>query len=1015
MKFSTSLIVALMLLFAIGCEDEIIVSPDDDDSGISLTITGLPDELAAPHGSVYNLPVTVVINRSDGTVASGVAVGMSTNSQAANINPASGNTDGSGSFKTTLNLVMPQGSSILQITASAGGISATASIQLTGTPPPQRITLNADATTLTVPTGASGIINIDATVTDSEGVGVPNVQLKVVQYPDEGEPASFGSLSKPEPTDPNGHTSFVFNSLYGVGELVIKVSTDIPGIETVIESEIPIRIVQLESEVTYFNLVADPDELVVAPGQQATSTIRAQVMDADRHGIANLRVNFDTNLGSIASSAITNQNGMVETEFITDFQYGQAIVTATIPNTELWENVEVLVRSTAASIDLSCDKRWIYADNGNTYAIVTAILRDSKNVVVPNAPITFSATCGIVTPTVITDSLGRARATFTDAGVVAERPDPALITASYPPADLTEVIDVEIRPEPQIGRINLVAAAQHMVAGNFDSTSVRATAYLEDGCPAPNGTQIHFETVLGAMAQEIVAISGNFGAAQTYYIAGSQVGVDTIRAYWYSSEYRERVYSNDVLITLMSGPPAQIGLQSDQYQLLPGGSARLTATVLDEAGNPVRSGTYVAFTATSGSVTLSSTTDQNGRATATYTAGNQAGFTEITATVTGPGGDLQATTRIRIGAGQLSRISLTADPTSIGTSGQSSGEYSMLRATIYDVSGNLVIEPTMVVFELVDQPNPPVGCDINETFPSDSVLTENGEALAVLNAGTRTGLVRVRAYTWRDSMRTDTISAYQNLTVIDGPPHQLDLDVDFEGEDVGGGSWSIEVSARVWDASHNAVEDRIPVSFTVEPEIASINPGYTGNQNHRGQSTPGVAFTNLVYHSMHTMSTVTITAQVQSPEGIIENSREIALPLQRGNLSLNVDPESWMFEEDREEAVITCWVILTDGHEVLINNAWILFTASRGRFYWFNYRMNRFEEFYPEPARKLTGLFDGENIEERGRGTVYLIAEEPDIFLDPFTLQVTVSISARVEGYEDVQAQPRYIQFMRHG
>ncbi len=335
-----------------------------------------------------------------------------------------------------------------------------------------------------------------------------------------------------------------------------------------------------------------------------------------------------------------------------------------------------------------------------------------------------------------------------------------------------------------------------------------------------------------------------------------------------------------------------------------------------------------------------------------------------------------------------------------------------LRATVRDASGNPVDTPTTVMFELLSAP---AGCNINGNIPLDSAVTHSGVATATLYAGSQTGGILLRAYTWRDSARLDTIATISSiLAVVGGRPFAIDIDVDNRGTDAGGGAWIIEVSARVRDRQRNPVRNGIPVTFTVDPDIASIAPGHTGNRNREGFSSRGVAFSNLVYNSIDTFSPLTITASVETIDGRIENSREIVLPLQQGELTLHADPTHWMFEQGNEEAQITVQAMLFDGHQVPINNAPVLFTATRGRFAWFNFQRNQLVEYAPDPARKYTGVVDEENQEPEGTATVFLLAEEEDVFLDPFTLEVTVQVNAGVEGYADVFAQPVFIFFSRH-
>ena len=104
--------------------------------------------------------------------------------------------------------------------------------------------------------------------------------------------------------------------------------------------------------------------------------------------------------------------------------------------------------------------------------------------------------------------------------------------------------------------------------------------------------------------------------------------------------------------------------------------------------------------------------------------------------------------------------------------------------------------------------------------------------------------------------------------------------------------------------------------------------------------------------------------------------------------------------------------MLNDGHGITINNAPILFSSNRASFGWVDLN-NQLHMYFPDPVRKYTGVRDQQNDEEPGQATVFLIAEETDIFLDPFTLEVSVRIDASVEGYSDVGAAPKWIAFTR--
>jgi len=254
--------------------------------------------------------------------------------------------------------------------------------------------------------------------------------------------------------------------------------------------------------------------------------------------------------------------------------------------------------------------------------------------------------------------------------------------------------------------------------------------------------------------------------------------------------------------------------------------------------------------------------------------------------------------------------------------------------------------------------------------------------------------------------RTDTISIVLSaVPVVAGPPHSIDLDIRNEGEDAGGGTWQIPVSARVWDVHRNPVADRIPVVFTVDPEIATIDPGFTGNDIGQG-STSGIAYSWLRYHSFNTGDSVTITAEVQVPDGILTAERSLILPLQQGVLSLEVDPQNWMFDRARPNDTCTIMVTATliDGHQIMVSGLPILFRSDRARFYWRDSIDDPFTPYFPDPARRIV---------EHGSARVYLRGIMSDFFLDDFSLETTPHVESSVEGYE-VASDPAFIFVTRH-
>jgi hypothetical protein len=88
---------------------------------------------------------------------------------------------------------------------------------------------------------------------------------------------------------------------------------------------------------------------------------------------------------------------------------------------------------------------------------------------------------------------------------------------------------------------------------------------------------------------------------------------------------------------LMAPVASTIAVFSTATALAPGGSAEITAVVLEEAGTTVHDGTLVRFTATLGTVNPAEAETRDGVATTTFTAGSVAGTAQVEASSGGAG------------------------------------------------------------------------------------------------------------------------------------------------------------------------------------------------------------------------------------------------------------------------------------------------------------------------------------------------------------------------------------------
>ena len=915
------------------------------------------------------------------------------------------------------------------------------------------LNLESSQSTLRVAPGSSGETTVMAQVLDIDNNGILNIGVIFS--------TNLGALSHATPTDSNGVARVTFrnNFQYGTATITAMIpGSVVPGSDPPLpftdQTQIVVQIIQEEARITSLNLESLKSYMRISPDSLGETTVLAQVLDIDNNGILNITVNFSTDLGALSRATRTDTNGVARATFRNNFQFGTATVTATIPGSVVpgsnpprpfTDQTQIVVERSAGetgTIRLSIDIDTIFADGGQTIATLTAVLKDEDQQSLAGRDIIFTTTEGTASSPERTDSLGIATSTFTDIGFACPiDPEtgeyiPSKIMAKFNEMDLADSTYCTIKQRETVARIELNVGANILPAGSRDSIQVSAACFLGNERLAPDGITVLFEVdnMMGTFSEARKVLTGGTGTALTKFLAGPTVGLAVIRAKVINWDNTEE-YSNAWTITLIPGPPYAMGISAFPTELItnnPDAYSTITVVVVDSTWNPVERGTQVRFVTTAGTVTPSAFTDSTGVAIARLTPGVVAGVAEITGSVPTAPNPLSRITTVRLISGFGNSIELSATPINIQVRGGGEGSTATLMARLYDANHNLVETPTPVVFELVAEPPEPLGCNINNRGQRDTVLTAHGEARASVNAGTQVGPIMLRAYTIDEAGNpTDVEAMNSNVAVVSGPPASIEIDINEEGADAGGGTWIIEVSARIFDEYHNPVADSIPVVFTAsdtngfDPNILTLTQGFTGNTGISGAQEAGLAYSAAAYNSNNTFDPATILAWCRTRlQGLdrVSGIRDIILPLQEGEMTLTVDPSNWMFVTDapHDSLEVRVTAILKDGHDILINNAPILFGANRARFFYI-YRIvgndPRFKMFRPNPTIRHTGPendgatpaeipFDDD---ERGEAEVWLRGQLYDFFLDPFTLEVTVQLEARVVGYGDVAADPTFL------
>jgi len=148
------------------------------------------------------------------------------------------------------------------------------------------------------------------------------------------------------------------------------------------------------------------------------------------------------------------------------------------------------------------------------------------------------------------------------------------------------------------------------------------------------------------------------------------------------------------------------------------------------SGTPVHNGTLVSFTTSLGKIEPAEARTNNGRVTVKFTADGRSG----TATVTAYSGAARQTLQVLIGGAAAERVLVTANPTSL----PSTGGTSTVTARVEDASGNPLFG-VPVSFTTTSGALSPVSAVSNEAGIATATLTTTAAATVTATAGGKVG------------------------------------------------------------------------------------------------------------------------------------------------------------------------------------------------------------------------------------------------------------------------------------
>jgi hypothetical protein len=450
---------------------------------------------------------------------------------------------------------------------------------------------------------------ITATLIDTTGTGVPNQPVDFSILNGVGRLVDTSSTGSPK-TNNEGMAAVLFyntaaDEANNPSSALIQAVATAPGdsLQYIVAST-EIELIPVQNALS---LEAE-DPILFGDGSDSTM-MRAILLDTYGHGIQGDTIRF-RNIpfdGSIAGTAITDENGIAETAYH-PFQ-GHLGVTSIIAEYKLGTihmavdtvSIEILPLRAIGYVTVSLQKQNVTANGQDSTQIYITVQDSSGGLIADGTTIHLEHTgTGFLSPTQTTTTDGQALAVLyapanivgspnkdsvfvwgnaNDSVIVA---DTAVVT--YVPGPVNEL--VFIRPESTVV----------LIAGSGDTDTVQVKAKDANGNPVANGTQIKFVNQISTSSLTPSAAQTEDGIATSIYLVGSQTGDDNVRAF-YPKTSTDTIWTvQPVTYRIISSQATILQLSASQGSIEVGGaSCQIIATLEDAYGNPLSEGYVVAF------------------------------------------------------------------------------------------------------------------------------------------------------------------------------------------------------------------------------------------------------------------------------------------------------------------------------------------------------------------------------------------------------------------------------------
>lgn len=323
---------------------------------------------------------------------------------------------------------------------------------------------------------------------------------------------------------------------------------------------------------------------------------------------------------------------------------------------------------------------------------------------------------------------------------------------------------------------------------------------------------------------------------------------------------------------------------------------------------------------------------------------------------------------------EVNSLQFDEQPISLQVAGTGGPESADLNVTIYDYQGALITEPMEIAFWFDMTKTTADDAKINNEVAisedtAQIVTSVDGVASVSISSGIKSGNATVVA----KSVANGIEAVKGNIIVQAGAPETVEFVMPGHntGEDMGAGTWKVQIAALINDTYGNPVGDGTAVFFQIEDDdeitYASLETQYcyVGNENAAGDTLAGTAFTFLNYDGTHTNDSFDISVQVG---GVDFPPETITLPIQFPVLEVVPVPQhlDWNVQNDNTDKTTELNIVITDGQQNRINKQLIYATGTLG-----------YPELQTEPEPDLPVIVDlGYELEDNDnsyKGVTYFV------------------------------------------